>query len=401
MNYPGNASLAAPVKDRVVSTFRQTLELYRQGRRDEVSAGCSLILQMDPTFEPARKLLEKLRNPGAPIDVDSLLPEDARPPMAQAREAMAARDFQRVVHLTSEILTDDLLNDEARILGDEAREKMEAGPFIEQFVRKCEQQIAAGNVAGARAELEKARSLDPDHPEVLRVARTLAARESGPRPAAASPSFVVDDAAKQATGRAAAPASDFGFTFEEDKPAEASFSNFSFDSPADSPFGGFSFGSPAPAAPQPPAPAFDFSTASVSTTPDDQKKIDQYLAEGDRAFNAGDYQQAIDFWSRIFLIDVTNDQASDRIERAKSRRREIEQKVETLVASATAALDRRDEARARADLTEALRLDPNNLGAQEAMERLDSAGAAAAPAYAPLDDKIDLGFFEDEPMPGD
>lgn len=398
MNYPGNASLAAPVKDRVVSTFKQTLELYRQGRREDVSAGCSLILQMDPTFEPARRLLEKLRNPAAPIDVESLLPDDARPAMDQAREAMAARDFERVIHLTTEILTNDLMNDDARILGDEAREKIEAGPFIDQFVRKCDQQIAAGNLAGARAELEKARSLDADHPEVLRVMRILAARASGPRPAAASPSFVVDDAAKQATGRAAAPASDFGFTFEEDKPS------FSFDSPsgssADSPFSGFSFGSPAPAAaPPPPAEAFDFSTASVSTTPDDQKKIEQYLADGDRAFNAGDYQQAIDFWSRIFLIDVTNDQASDRIERAKSRRRDVEQKVEALVASATTSLDRRDEARARADLAEALRLDPNHLGALEAQERLNAAGAPAAPAYAPPpDDKIDIGFFDDEPM---
>ena len=409
VTYPGNPSLAAPVKDRVVSTFRQTLTLYKQGRKDEVAAGCNLILQMDPMFDPAKKLLEKMRNPALSIDIDTLLPEETRPAMDQAREAMGARDFQRVSQITSEILTDDMMNEEARILGDEAREKLEAGPFIDQFVRKCEQHIAAGNIAAAKAELEKARALDASHPEVKRVGATIAAYETGPQPRVEVPSFIVDDSAKQATGRTASHAADFGFTFEEDKPADVSFGNFSFDAPTDTPFGEFSFGTAAPATPAPPASAppsaeYDFSTASVSTTPDDQKKIDQYLADGDRAFDAGDYQQAIDLWSRIFLIDVTNDQASDRIERAKTRRRDVEQKVDALVASGLAAMERHDVARARADLSEAQRLDPNNVTVQDYLSRIGETvteGGAAAIERPfipppPPDEKIDLDFFEDE-----
>src|SRR5205085_5690498 len=116
-----------------------------------------------------------------------------------------SRDFERVIHLTTEVLTNDLMNDEARILGDEAREKLEAAPFITQFVRKCDQSIASGNMAAARADLEKARALDPTHPEVVRVGKALSASTSA---AAPSPSFVVDSA-PQATGRAAAPAADF------------------------------------------------------------------------------------------------------------------------------------------------------------------------------------------------
>jgi tetratricopeptide (TPR) repeat protein len=350
------------VKDRVVSTFQQTLTLYKQGRKDEVVAGCGLILQMDPMFDPAKKLLEKTRNPALPIDVDSLMPADSDALMNQAREAMAARDFQRVHQLTSEILTNDLMNDDARILGDEAREKLEAAPFIDQFVRKCEQNIAAGNLSAAKSDLEKARALDSTHPEIVRLGQKIAQGLSGPRPAAtASPSFVVDNAPPSSSGRAASQASDFGFTFEEEKPSDTSFANFSFDSPTDTPF---SFGeqapAPAPAPAPPPAPAtgtgsFDFSTASVATNPDDQKKIAQYLADGDRAFDAGDHQEAIDLWSRIFLIDVTNDQASERIERAKVKRREVEQKVEALLASGTTAMDRKDLARARSDFNEALR----------------------------------------------
>jgi tetratricopeptide (TPR) repeat protein len=410
MSYPGNPSLAGAVKDRVVSTFKQTLALYHQGRADEVAAGCNLLLQMDPVFDPAKKLLEKVRNPGAPIDVDNLLPRDTTPAIEQARQAMAARDFQRVVHITSEILTDDLMNDEARILGDEAREKLEAGPFVDQFVRKCDQYLAAGNLAAARADIEKARALDATHPEVIRISKGIAQREAA-APPAATPSFVVDDRAQQATGRAAAPASDFGFTFEEDKPAASDpFANFSFDAPAqsvsESPFnaGSFSFDSPTPAAAPPPGD-FDFATASISTTPDDQKKIEQYLSDGDRAFEAADYQQAIDLWSRIFLIDVTNDQASERIERAKAKRREIESKVETLLGSAITAFDRRDLNRARTELTEVLRIDPGNMTAHEYMDRLNEPAEGGASATVsdfvppPMEDKIDLGFFDEEQLP--
>jgi tetratricopeptide (TPR) repeat protein len=414
MSYPGNPSLSAAVKDRVLSTFQQTVALYKQGRTDEVAAGCNLLLQMDPMFDPAKKLAEKLRNPSLPLDVDALLPtpsEPQRAPMEGAREAMAARDFQRVIHLTTEILTDDLLNDEARILGDEAREKLEAAPFVDQFSRKADQNLAAGNAAAAKMELEKARALDPTHPDVVRIAREIAARESAPTPVAPPPSFVVDNAPPPPSGRAASPASDFGFTFEEEKPAEVSFSDFSFDAPAAS---DFSFQTPA-APPKPPASSFsldggaapagefDFATANVVTTDDDQKKIEQYIADGDRAFGTGDYSQAIDLWSRIFLIDVTNDLASERIESAKARRRELEQKVEPLLATGVEAFDRGDSAKARDHLTEVLRIDPRNAMALDYMERI---GEATARPYVPptpstaSPDSLDI-FDDDLSIGGD
>jgi tetratricopeptide (TPR) repeat protein len=419
VSYPGNPSLASAVKDRVLSTFQQTLTLYKSGRTDEVAAGLNLLLQMDPMFDPARKLLEKMRNPAAPIDVDALLPQqrgDTRTPIEHAREAMAARDFQRVIHLTSDILTEDLLNDEARVLGDDAREKLEAGPFVQQFTRKAEQNLTAGNVASAKMELEKAKALDPTHPDVVRVAASIAARDAAPTAAAAPPpSFVVDDRASQPGTRSTAQAADFGFTFEEDKPAEVSFTNFSFDAPAasdfsfdaappaapkaETPFGGFSFDAKPVQAPN----TYDFATASVAATGDDQKKIEQYLADGDRAFDAGDYPQAIDLWSRIFLIDVTNDVASERIERAKAKRREQEQKAETVLAAGIEAFDRGDTATAHARLTEALRIDPRNTTAQDYLDRLgetvSEASAPSRPYVAPPPDE-NFDVFADDLPPG-
>lgn len=410
MSYPGNPFLSAAVKDRVLSTFQQSVTLYRQGRMDEVAAGCTLLLQMDPMFDPAKKLLEKTKNPSAPIDVDALLPgsgsRDDRSRLQQAREAMAGRDYQRVVQITSEILTEDLLNDDARILGDEAREKIEAAPFVEQFARKADASLAAGNVAAAKMELEKARALDAGHPEVQRLTQMVAG-SGAHRAAAPSPSFVVEDRSAQPGGRSA-QAADFGFTFEEEKTpppaaADVSFANFSFDTPAtaDSPFGGFSFDAK-PAERPAAASEFDFATASVSASDDDQKKIDQYLSDGDRAFSSGDYSAAIDLWSRIFLIDVTNDQASERIERAKGKRREIEQRVENLLAAGIASFDRGETAKAQTELSEVLRLDPRNTTAQDYLDRLGEGtegGATGAsrpynPPSAPASSQPDI--FADE-----
>src|SRR5437879_5169888 len=210
--YPGNSALSTAVKDRVISTFQQTLALFKQGRTEEVVQGCGLILRMDPMFDPAKKLLEKARNPNAAIDVDALLPapaDDTR--VREARTAMAGRDFQRVLQITTELLTEDLTNDDARILNEQAREKIEAAPFVEQFIRKAESLVGQGNNAGARQELERARALDDDHPAIRRVEQSMSAS-----PVQSSSSFVVETPAAAPPGRGTAQATDFGFTFEEE-----------------------------------------------------------------------------------------------------------------------------------------------------------------------------------------
>jgi tetratricopeptide (TPR) repeat protein len=102
---------------------------------------------------------------------------------------------------------------------------------------------------------------------------------------------------------------------------------------------------------------------------------------------------------------VTNDQASDRIERAKAKRGEAEKKAEALLASGIAAFERGDTARAHGDLSEVLRLDPSNASAQDYLDRLsetvvEGGAAARAKTFIPpsvSDEKLELGFFEDEP----
>lgn len=342
-------------------------------------------------------------------------------PIAEAREALRKREFQKALDLSAAILSSEMTNEQAQQIAEQAREKLEASPFVEQFIRKTESHIANANFAGARMDLEKARSLDPDHPAIDGLSRSIENASQAASPPAldfganSSSSFVVD-----LKPEPAAPTREFGFTFEEDKKTP----DFSIGSPAAFSFDPAPGESAKPAPPPPPvesapsefnfdAPApsgrismgegstFDFATASIETTPEDQSKIDRYLQEGDVFFDQGDYQKAIDLWSRIFLIDVTNDQASDRIEKAKGKRLENDRRAEEIMVSATLAYEKKDYATAKNKFEEVLKLDPENSNAQEYLDRLNTreAGGPDPALPAPSTGKTDL--FDDYSMEAD
>src|SRR5947209_20065002 len=77
MNYSGNPSLSSDVRQRILSTFEQTLELARDGNRQEALLGCDFVLRMDPQFEPAHVLQERLRSSTGPVAVQDLQPASA------------------------------------------------------------------------------------------------------------------------------------------------------------------------------------------------------------------------------------------------------------------------------------------------------------------------------------
>src|SRR5690349_20919916 len=102
---------------------------------------------MDPTFSPALRLLEKIENPTSNVDVDNLVASlgESHDLVDAARQALRARNFSRVLELTSEVLRTDLMNVDAQQIAEEAQSKIEAEPFIDQFVKSARNKIANGN----------------------------------------------------------------------------------------------------------------------------------------------------------------------------------------------------------------------------------------------------------------
>ncbi|HVT60151.1 MAG TPA: hypothetical protein VHR45_17375 [Thermoanaerobaculia bacterium] len=72
MTYPGNPSLPPDVQQRIRSTFAHTLGLAEKGSRQEALLGCDFVLRMDPQFEPARRLQERLDANDGTVRVEDL-----------------------------------------------------------------------------------------------------------------------------------------------------------------------------------------------------------------------------------------------------------------------------------------------------------------------------------------
>ncbi len=90
VSYPGSPALSAEAREKVLQTFRHTLDMARAGRNEDALLGCDFILKMDPRFAPARRLLSSLRGVAAgtvidlaDFDVFGSAPPAARPAPAQ------------------------------------------------------------------------------------------------------------------------------------------------------------------------------------------------------------------------------------------------------------------------------------------------------------------------------
>jgi tetratricopeptide (TPR) repeat protein len=470
--YPGNPSLPAEVRERVLATFRQTLSLYDEVKLEEVVAGCDLILEMDDRFEPAKKLRRKAKDPSAPIDLGELYALcDAPPALATAGdkaipgsdtgdsealvldavEKLNRGEYQNAIDICNGILSRDPDNEEAQRVGEQAYEMLEAAPYVKQYLEEASAAIDKGDREAAATAVASARSLDPFHPRVSEIeARVDSMPETyEPQPPTAGSfdfgggdSLFAGSFAREGAGASAeepeppekgfaaegiGETSDTGYTISVEPDPESASSGPDFESadeaagvspaeeaaPAATGFGFTLEPSDEPAESEPvvspeailgEAQTFDFSAGEVEVGDEDQQRIRGYLAEGDALFDAGNYQGAIDAWSRIFLIDVTNEEASERIEKAKAKKREAEAKLDALLSTGIAAYDRRDYTSARATFDEVVAQDPEHFRAREYLEKLDdhsaATGAAApgpAPAAAPASG-IEEDLYQGEPL---
>jgi len=328
MTYAGNPAVAPEVRQRILTTFRQTLDLAATGDRQEASLGCDFILQLDPAFAPARALLERLRAGEDEVAVDDLrvAVDDLRGAGADAsavgaegsepeRHGELRRDLQR---LYGERRDEALLSlaegrreeiaadpDLARLVADAAA-RHEAVPYVERFLEAAREARRQGNDEEAAAALDKARSLDAGHPDLRRLAGD---GEPGREPG-------------DPAGTAGPPAAAAGPRAE---PAAAG---------------------------------------------EGDGRIEELLAEGQAAFDRDDYQGAIDAWSRIFLIDIDHAEASRRIDEARRLKSEREREVEEILHDAERAEEEGDPRAARQGYDRVLELAPGHLEARERLDQL-------------------------------
>jgi len=115
---------------------------------------------------------------------------------------------------------------------------------------------------------------------------------------------------------------------------------------------------------------------------EDDGRIEQLLVTGLDHYFAGEFDAAINLWTRVLFLDRTHDRARAYIDRARSAQAEQQRISEALVHEGLEAFDRGEVVRARALLSDALDQGASNdvaLGVIGRIDRLDLSQRSAAP----------------------
>lgn len=443
--YPGNPGLPKEVREKILSTFRHSLNLYKAGKGEDCAVGCEFILKMDPRFVPAKRLLEKARDPAASTDVaelESYVAETLTPMeklgttapdklLISAIEAYADRDFDSAIENSNRVLSVLPGNKDAREILEKATRKKELQPHVDNFRQRALFALESGQKDEAQRNFERMRSLDPEHPEVERLAARLRdepAHAQTPVPAEAEnpfdfpfgdlappsadtdprgiPAFTAPDAVFGAPDPPASPPAAPSVALDSlslDIPETADWAPIS--EPADVPEPG-----PAPGdessfagmwdttAPEislgaPSAPRVDRAAPAVSP------EIQDLLDEGDRLSEKGDHQGAIEIWSRIFLSDLSNPEAATRIENARTRLAETNRRVSEALKQGRALYESGQPKDAREKFLEVLAIDENEATARAFLHRIEDDLARPTASYdlAAVPPAGDVLADDDEP----
>jgi tetratricopeptide (TPR) repeat protein len=323
-SYAGSPALAPEAREKVLQTFRHTLALAQAGKNEEALLGCDFLLKMDARFAPARGLLEMLRGipPGVPIVVDR---------------------FSEYLGVESA----------GEALSEPAHELPEAFPAPAPTAATGLDDLVFGDEAGG--------SSAPGLPEA--PPSIIAPRAAAPAAPGADPfGLGLDDlrmsmppggpGAVNTIPAPTPPLPKMAAATEAARPA------------------------PGPAAPAaPPRPV-----SGVQTDP----RITQFLKQGDEALARGNAQEAIDLWSRVFLIDLSNEEASRRIDSAREAQAESARKIDILLSEGVQSYEAGDLAGARNKFLDVLAVSEHDATARGYLNQIEAALATAGGSSEPL-----------------
>jgi tetratricopeptide (TPR) repeat protein len=417
--------------------------------------------------------LDKLGNLDDLGDLDHISFDDPAPaPPARSasglgaviQDLMARRNFQQVLQIASSQQDAVARDPQVAAMVQSARAQLEQEAFLQNFLDGARSALAAGQIDKARAYYEKARALDPHHPDVAAFARQAQAA-SPARPAAAAPAAYAppaparpapaplatfnpqddllsfDEPAARPAPSAYAPPPARPVSSQEDSFGDLSFDEGSFGAPTGSPAasgGGASFGSfgsepsfgteasfaPAAGGGHPSSfgteasfggSSFDELEGAFGSTPEPAgpsvyqtgfgedgdaegggNRIRELLNEGQTFFEREEYQNAIDVWSRIFLIDIENQEASNRIEAARGKKAERERQAEELFHRAGDQIEKGSFEEAKNTLAQVLVLQPGHSSARDYLEQLHAGKVPTIRREDPAAlDLLDDGGFGD------
>lgn len=467
MRYVGNTALSPQIQERILATFQQTVSLAEEGNRQEALLGCDFILRLDPLFEPARTLQERMGEGKGPVDTANLTaspaeaaaaapvevpepvePETPSPAVGPVVEPVLEPIVEAPIEISDEVVEPDpdelvdiseLIGDDAadepfvepslstdvtpeslvsppaeveveppvddlparmsmlfeqrnfqdlmtlamenqeringsadlRQLVDTATERLEAEPYVRNFLDSAQSAKEKGDLESARSHLDKARELDPTHPELTILEADLEGALKVEPPAAFEPPPLVETPPLVGSEPADAPPADVEDLFA---PVEEPTPEAEVEAPVEE----------APVDVSQAIPTLD-AEPSARLDNESEQRIEELLQEGQVSFEDGQYQTAIDAWSRIFLIDIDHAEASRRIELARKLKAEVERQIEEAFHEGISLLESGDEEKASEAFEKVLEVQPNHMGARDYLDKLRS-GDLGSGGVTPIPD---------------
>ncbi len=383
MTYPGTPNLADDVQRRVLSTFESMLREVVQGNHQEALMGCGLIERLDPGFKPAAELKARLEATDGSVSVEDLaaaldidLPEadpDVFAPTSAAAQAAPEPPVAQEPPAPDPATTDPPTTDPPTTESAPV-EPHEQGAEIEQIetveteaFEDTGERVDVMTHQEMREAMIKADAENVDGDPIANAGipseastEELVAAVVGHRPAGATPA---EDPSSEAPPVEQPPVEQSPI---EKPPVE--------QPPVEQPSAEQAL----------PTPTDETAPIESPAEPEDAR-IAALMQEGQAAFDAGEYQTAIDAWSRVFLIDLDHTAASERVEEARRLMAEREREAEELFHVALEKLRAGDSAGARKTLEATLERQPGHIGAHEHLDRL-KAGVVDPPAGATAGD---------------
>ena len=295
MNFP---SSDLDPKDKNIGDLLAKCESSLQDRNfEDAINGCRAVLNLSPENQRAKELMDEAQSK---LEAEMFTRENLR----KAQEFFKLRDFQKTINECQKIQLLDPDNQTVNDLLAKAQEKLEAEPFVQNFINSGRSLFESGLYGEAISQWEKVRSIDPEYPDLDRLIANARHMDGSNSSSSGEPLFDLESPPVVSE-------------------AETSESE------------GFGFVS-------------------------DSDRIRQLLEEGDRLFNNEQYQGAIEVWSEIFMLDVNHPDALERIERARTAASEQRLKVKDLVKDAQAAYERGEVDEANVLFNKVRAIDPEN-----------------------------------------
>lgn len=394
MIYPGNADLSPEAQERVLSTFRKVVANLQAGRRDDAVVGLDFVLRLDPEFRPAVALHHQLEDGVSDIDLGTIVSDlqsrsedDINASLVEAVDLFNDRRFLEAKEIVERALLELPGHKEARQLLKQIQDALKLESRVADYLTQAEEALESGDPEGSANFVLMAQSLDPHHPGIGRALSALEAHGAAPAPAAVEASDETEPeeldfsfgGTPPSGGETGPEELDFGAPKVGEEPGKAPSAGeeLSFGADEEISVGEGAFGEasgsegglmfePAPeeADEWPP----EEQAAVVDEELDDE--VRSLFREGQEAFDAERYEEAINAWSKIYLVDPSSDLAGERIDAARQRLEREAQELETLYDTAADAAEngRTDEA---LDVLETvLERQPDHLAARDLRDRL-------------------------------